>query len=59
MSTLRDEVPDLRQRLKDAERTAEELPHRQTYLLIVIEFLNRLIDLHVELVAEVEQKLGG
>jgi DNA-binding PadR family transcriptional regulator len=59
MSTLRDELPDLRQRLKDAERTAQELPHRQTYLLIVIGFLSRLIDLHVELVDEVEEKLGG
>jgi DNA-binding PadR family transcriptional regulator len=59
MSTLRDEVADLRERLEDARRTAEELPHRKTYLLIVVEFLDHLLDLHIDLVDEVETKLGS
>jgi hypothetical protein len=32
-------------RLHDAERTAKELPHREKYLLLVIGFLRRLLDL--------------
>jgi DNA-binding PadR family transcriptional regulator len=58
MLTLRDDVADLRERLEDAERTAAALPHRSTYLLMVTGFLQRLLDLHLELVDEVEEKLG-
>jgi DNA-binding PadR family transcriptional regulator len=59
MSTLRDDVAELRERLDDAERTAAELPHRDRYLMMVIGFLRRLLDLHLELVDEVERELGG
>jgi DNA-binding PadR family transcriptional regulator len=59
MSSLREDIADLRERLEDAERTAAELPHREKYLLLVIDFLNRLLDLHLELVGEVEEKLSG
>jgi DNA-binding PadR family transcriptional regulator len=57
MAALRDEVADIRWRLDDAERTAKELPHREKYLLLVISFLRRLLDLHLELVDEVERTL--
>jgi hypothetical protein len=57
MAALRDEVADIRARLDDAERTAKELPDREKYLLLVISFLRRLLDLHLELVDEVERAL--
>jgi DNA-binding PadR family transcriptional regulator len=57
MAALRDDVADIRTRLDHAERTAKELPHREKYLLLVIEFLDKLLDLHLELVDEVEAKL--
>jgi DNA-binding PadR family transcriptional regulator len=59
MAMLRDDVADIRLRLDDAERTAKELPHREKYLLLVIGFLRRLLDLHLELVDEVERELGA
>jgi DNA-binding PadR family transcriptional regulator len=58
MAALRDEVADIRQRLDDAERTAQELPHREKYLLVVVEFLRGLLDLHLELVDQVEREFG-
>jgi DNA-binding PadR family transcriptional regulator len=58
MAALRDEVADIRSRLDDAERTAKELPHREKYLLLVIGFLRGLLELHLELVDEVERELG-
>jgi hypothetical protein len=35
------------------------LPHRQKYLLLVAGFLRRLLELHLELVDEVERELDG
>jgi PadR family transcriptional regulator AphA len=58
MATLRGDIADLRRRLDDAERTARELPHRTKYLLLVIEFLRRLLDLHEQLVDEVEREFA-
>jgi DNA-binding PadR family transcriptional regulator len=57
--TLRDDIADLRARLDDAERTAAELPHRARYLLLVTGFLRRLLELHEELVDEVERDFAG
>jgi DNA-binding PadR family transcriptional regulator len=57
MAALRDEIVDIRWRLDDAERTAKELPHREKYLLLVISFLRGLLDLHLELVDEVDREL--
>jgi DNA-binding PadR family transcriptional regulator len=56
--TLRDDVADLRQRLDDAERTAENLPHREKYLLLVISFLRQLLDLHLQIVDEAEREFA-
>ena len=58
MATLRDDIADLQQRLDDSEQTASELPHRTKYLLLVIAHLRRLLDLHLELVDEVERELA-
>src|SRR5262245_59391706 len=59
LGTLRDDVDDLRLRLDDAARTAAQLPHRTAYLLLVISFLRRLLDLHLELVDEVERQFAA
>jgi DNA-binding PadR family transcriptional regulator len=58
MATLRDDIADIETRLDDAERTAHQLPHREKYLLLVVQFLRRLLDLHLELLDEVERELG-
>jgi DNA-binding PadR family transcriptional regulator len=58
MAALRDDVADIRARLDDAERRAAELPHREKYLNLVVAFLRRLLDLHLELVDEVDRELS-
>ncbi len=58
-ATLRDDVADLERRLDESEAAASQLPHRGTYLLMVNGFLRRLLDLHLELVDEVERELGA
>ena len=58
MATLRDDIADIEARLDDAERTAHELPHREKYLLLVVGFLRRLLELHLALVDEVERELA-
>jgi DNA-binding PadR family transcriptional regulator len=57
IGSLRDDIADLRARLEETERTADRLPHRRKYLLLVTSFLRRLLDLHLELVDEVEREL--
>jgi DNA-binding PadR family transcriptional regulator len=59
MTTLRDDIADLRERLDDSERTAREYPHRTTYLLLVVDFLRRLLDLHQQLVDDVEREFAA
>ena len=58
MATLRDDVADLLERLDETDATARALPHRSRYLLLVNGFLRRLLDLHLELVDEVERELA-
>ena len=58
ISALRDDITDLFARLEDVEATAEALPHRRKYLLLVTSFLRRLLELHLELVDEVESELA-
>jgi PadR family transcriptional regulator, regulatory protein AphA len=57
LATLRDDIADLRRRLRDSERTAHELPHRVKYLLLVMRFLDGFVDLHEQLVDDVERQL--
>ena len=57
IGTLREDIADLRSRLDDAERTATQLPHREKYLQLVGRFLRGLLDLHLELVDNVEREL--
>jgi DNA-binding PadR family transcriptional regulator len=57
IATLREDIADLSARLAETEAGAAMLPHRRKYLLLVVGFLHRLLDLHLELVDEVEREL--
>jgi DNA-binding PadR family transcriptional regulator len=59
IATLREDIADIEQRLDDSEHSARQLPHREKYLLLVNGFLRRLIELHLELVDEVEQQFAS
>lgn len=58
IGALREDIADLSARLDDAEATADALPHRRKYLLMVVGFLRRMLKLHLELVDEVERDLA-
>jgi hypothetical protein len=58
MAALREDIADLLARLDAGEASAETLPHRRKYLLLVIGFLRQLLELHLELVDEVERELA-
>ena len=57
--TLREDIADLMERLEDGEATARSLPHRSKYLLLVNEFLRRYLELHLELVDQVERDFAA
>jgi DNA-binding PadR family transcriptional regulator len=57
LAALRADVEELEQRLDEAERSAHELPHREKYLLLTVAFLRRYLELHSELVDQVEREL--
>jgi DNA-binding PadR family transcriptional regulator len=56
-ATLRDDIAELLPRLHESAAAADALPHRRKYLLLVNRFLERFVDLHLELVDEVEREL--
>ena len=58
IATLRDDIADLHARIDESEARAEALPHRRKYLLLVLGHLRRLLELHLELVDEVERELA-
>jgi PadR family transcriptional regulator, regulatory protein AphA len=58
ISALRDDIQDLVDRLDESDASAEALPHRRKYLLVASGFLRRLLDLHLELVDQVERELA-
>ncbi len=57
IAALRDDIADLSQRLSETEAGAEHLPHRSKYLLLIVGFLRRLLQLHLDLIDEVEREL--
>jgi DNA-binding PadR family transcriptional regulator len=59
MATLREDIAELHARLDEGEASAERLPHRSKYLLLVNGFLRQLLDLHLELVDQVERDLAA
>lgn len=56
---LREELAALRERLDDAEASAATLPHREPYLRLSQRFVRGLLDLHEELVDEVERSFDA
>ena len=59
MATLRDDIAVLQSRLEEAEHTAHELPHREKYRMLVNSFMRRYLELHLELINQVEERLAG
>ena len=59
MLTLRDDLADLQRRLDESVATAEALPHRSKYLLLVVEFLRDYLELHGQLVDTVEREFAA
>ncbi|HEX2410978.1 MAG TPA: hypothetical protein VHJ39_07420 [Solirubrobacteraceae bacterium] len=57
LATLRDDIADLLESLETTEATAESLPHRRKYLLLVTAFMRGLFELHLQLVDDVEREL--
>jgi DNA-binding PadR family transcriptional regulator len=58
VATLREDLEDILDRLDESAAAAEDLPHRRTYLLLVNDFLRRLVALHGDFVDEVERELA-
>ncbi len=58
VAALRDDIADLLDRLEHTEARAELLPHRRKYLFLVVDFLRRLLDVHLEFVDEIERELA-
>jgi DNA-binding PadR family transcriptional regulator len=58
LSALREDIDDLRERVRDTEQGAEDFPHRRKYLLMATAHLHKLLDLHLELVDAAERELA-
>ena len=57
LAALADEIADLEARLAESTASAESLPHRRKYLLLVNEFLRGFLELHRQLLNGVEREL--
>src|SRR5919198_122720 len=57
-ATIRDDIADLMARLDETERRTELFSHKRKYQLLAIGFLRRLLELHLELVDEIERDLA-
>jgi DNA-binding PadR family transcriptional regulator len=55
---LREEIAELSAQLDEREKSAEGLPHRSRYLMMVIDFLRGQLALHDELVERAERELA-
>jgi DNA-binding PadR family transcriptional regulator len=58
VATLRADLEDIVARLDESAAAAEGLPHRAKYLLLVNDFLRRLVALHDDFVDELERELS-
>jgi DNA-binding PadR family transcriptional regulator len=58
LAALRRELAEQRARFDDAERTAESLPHRRRYLLLVHRLGRLVLDAHEQWLDEVEAELS-
>jgi DNA-binding PadR family transcriptional regulator len=55
LAALREDIAELSVQLDASERRAVDLPHREKYLLLATGFLRRLLELHLDLIDEVER----
>jgi PadR family transcriptional regulator AphA len=55
--SLREDIADLEARLDEAEASARTLPHREKYLLLVVDFLRELLELHRHFLNRLEHEL--
>jgi DNA-binding PadR family transcriptional regulator len=55
LGALRGEIAELSERLQTIESSAQELPHRSRYLMLVADFLRGFLELHRKLLDELEQ----
>jgi DNA-binding PadR family transcriptional regulator len=58
IAALRDDIADLEARLDETEAGADGLAHRRKYLLMVVDHLRGLLELHRQLVDDVERELA-
>jgi len=58
ITALRSEIAELEAQLDRAKESAARLPHREKYLLLVIDFLNGLLELHLDWIGAVERELA-
>lgn len=58
IAALREDIADLYTRLDETEANSAGLPHRRKYLLLVIAFLRRLLELHEHMVDDVEREFA-
>jgi DNA-binding PadR family transcriptional regulator len=59
VAALRGEIAELSAQLDASVPSAARLPHREKYLLLVIDFLRSLLQLHLDWIEAVERELGG
>jgi len=59
LGALREDITELLGRLEETEASAAQLPHRTSYLALVNSFVRRYLDLHLELVDEVELEISS
>jgi PadR family transcriptional regulator, regulatory protein AphA len=55
---LRQDLDDLQKRVEEMSESAQLLPHRRKYLLLVVAFLERVIEAYEQLIADVERELA-
>jgi len=58
VGTLRADIAELSAQVSEAEASAQALPHRSKYLLLVCGFLRQLLELHLAWVDEIERELA-
>src|SRR5688500_18302084 len=58
IATLREDIADLFAQLELTDASARALPHRSKYLLLANGFLRGLLELHLDLIDDVERELA-
>jgi DNA-binding PadR family transcriptional regulator len=56
---LRQDLDELRGRVREMSESAQLLPHRRKYLLLVVAFLERVIEAYEQLISDVERELAS